>query len=232
MKQPKKVECFTQLITIGVLLLLVVGIYFTAPGSCKSLFSLVLHGSVDEFINYLRSLGSSAMWVSMALIIVINTFGVLPNIIILTANGVIFGMFAGTVISWIGECIGSALGFFLLRYLLHDYAHRFIASSNSLHYLDKLNGNKGFQIMLLARAIPYMPSGLVTAFGAVSNMRFREFIVATAIGKLPSVWLEVTLGHDAMNYQDHLGRLVGITTVSIAAYLMVAYSRRKAKKPD
>lgn len=232
MGRRKQQQYITLLITIAAILLLIVGLYVAAPKTARTLFNLMFHGSATEFIEHLRSLGNSAMWVSMALIIVINILGVLPNIFILTANGIIFGMFVGTLISWIGECVGAAIGFLLLRYLFWDYAHRIICSSKSLHYLDHLNSNKGFKIMLIARSIPYMPSGLVTAFGAVSNMRFRDYIAATAIGKLPSVWLEVALGHDAANYHEHIGRLTVIIAISIVSYLIVAYYRRKGKEPN
>ena len=232
MGRRQKRQYITLLIAIAATLLLIVGFYLAAPETARTLFILMFHGSAAEFVEHLRSLGNSAMWVSMALIIVINIVGVLPNIFIPTANGVIFGMFAGTLISWIGECVGAAIGFFLLRYLFWDYAHRIISSSKSLHYLDHLNSNRGFKIMLFARSIPYMPSGLVTAFGAVSNMRFRDYIVATVIGKLPSVWLEVALGHDAANYHEHIGRLTLIIAISIASYLTVVYYRRKGKEPN
>ena len=141
----------------------------------------------------------------------------------------LFGIAAGTLISWVGECVGAALGFWLLRYLFGDYARRLLASGNWLQYLNRLNSGSGFKLMLTARAIPYMPSGLITALGAVSTMRFRDYIAATAIGKLPSVWLEVALGHDLAAYREHSGRLMLLAAASIAAYSFAVYCRRKEK---
>lgn len=61
--------------------------------------------------------------------------------------------------------------------------------------------------MAFARALPYFPSGILTAVGAVSSMSARDYIIANLIGKFPSTALEVVIGHDVVNFQEHSQRL-------------------------
>ena len=86
--------------------------------------------------------------------------------------------------------------------------------------------------MLFARAIPYFPSGIITALGAISQISLRDYIIANLIGKLPSTALEVMVGHDAVMFKTHLTRLtiiiIGATVVyGLAWYLHKRYQKRK-----
>lgn len=55
--------------------------------------------------------------------------------------------------------------------------------------------------MLILRAMPYFPSGILTALGAVSRISLKDYALANLIGKFPSTALEVVIGHDVVNYK-------------------------------
>lgn len=202
------------------------------PELWQTVWLLLRNADIQASVEFLRSYGSNAALVSFLIIVLINTLGVFPNIFILSANGVIFGVVEGTLISWAGECVGSAFSFWLLRYFGRDYAEQMIDKCGAFKEIDKMSGKSGFQIMLIARAVPYMPAGLVTALGAISSMSFRDYMLATAIGKIPSAWLEVTVGHDAMAYKEHMGRLILILLISAAAYGLVWWYRKYRLNTD
>ena len=52
-----------------------------------------------------------------------------------------------------------------------------------------------------------MPNGLVTAICALSSMSFRSHMAGSLLGKLPSVALEVVVGHDVVHLGEHSLRL-------------------------
>lgn len=189
---------------------------------------LFLTGNIDESVAYIRSFGPYAALVSFAIIVFINSVAVLPNIFILAANGIIFGVVEGTLLSWIAECVGVIISFAFMRYLFRDYAHRVIDRNNSLQKVNDFSGKNGFQLMLIARSVPFVPSGLITALGALSDIRWRDYILATLIGKLPSAWIEVTLGHDIASYREHSVRLAILIVLSVAVYWW--YLRHKKKQ--
>lgn len=200
--------------------------YILHPEFFQKISYLILQGDVKGSIRFIRSFGPYAMLVSFLLIVFINTVAVLPNIFILAANGVIFGVVRGTLVSWLAESVGVIFSFILMRYLFHGFAQSVIVRSNALKRIDEFSGHKGFRVMLMARCIPYLPSGVITALGAVSSITLADYIMATFLGKLPSAWIEVTLGHDLLSFRDHLVRLAILLVLSGALYFFLVRKKQ------
>ena len=81
--------------------------------------------------------------------------------------------------------------------------------------------------MAAARLLPYFPSGILTAIGAVSKISTRDYIIANLIGKFPSTALEVVIGHDIVNFQQHSERLAVLVTVAILIFAAYKYCYKK-----
>ena len=79
----------------------------------------------------------------------------------------------------------------------------------------------GFVVMLFARSLPYFPSGVITALGAISKIKPRDYILANLIGKFPSTALEVAIGTDIVNFQENMGRLGIIVLVAGVVYFIL-----------
>ena len=94
-----------------------------------------------------------------------------------------------------------------MRFFFRNTAEKLIEKSNSLKHIDEASSKHGLEWMAFARALPYFPSGILTAVGAVSSISARDYIIANLIGKFPSTALEVVIGHDVVNFQEHSQRL-------------------------
>jgi uncharacterized membrane protein YdjX (TVP38/TMEM64 family) len=216
-----------RLFMLVVLMAAILLIYLMNPEPWRKMVQLLLSGNISDCIEYIRSFGPYATLVSFGIVVFINSVAVLPNIFILAANGIIFGIWEGTLISWLAESVGVIISFAFMRYFFQDYAHTVIERSNALQKVNDFSGKNGFRIMVIARSIPFIPSGLITALGALSEIRWRDYILATLIGKLPSAWIEVTLGHDIASYREHSMRLTILILVSIAAYGSYLWYKKK-----
>ena len=202
--------------------------WLLAGDEVNKLFTFAVSGDVDALAEYFRSYGAWAMLISFVLDVLINAGSVFPSIFISTANGLIFGLPVGILISWLAETTGVVISFWLMRYLFRSTAEKMIAKSSMLMKIDDLSGRKGLQWMALARMLPYFPSGILTAIGAVSKISTRDYIIANLIGKFPSTALEVVIGHDLVNFQQHSERLAVLVTLVIIIF--IAYKRFAAKK--
>ena len=69
--------------------------------------------------------------------------------------------------------------------------------------------------------------GILTAIGAVSKISTRDYIIANLIGKFPSTALEVVIGHDIVNFQQHSERLAVLVTVAILIFAAYKYYYKK-----
>jgi uncharacterized membrane protein YdjX (TVP38/TMEM64 family) len=163
------------------------------------------------------------------MIILTNMTG-LPSIPFLTVNGVIFGLGPGIIISWVGEVVGIDSGFIIMRHILRDKAKKLIAKKGMAAKLDSYST---IRTMTIARAIPYTPNVLFTAIGALSSITFRDHTVATLIGKVPAVVVEVWLGHDLLKFSKYGGRfLIWVVVVSIIYVLYRWYRQGKDLKEN
>lgn len=211
---------------------LAVGVYQAVPDFFPQVWRLIQTGDIGEVAAYLRSFGGWTVAASLAINIIINLSGILPTVIISGANAVIFGLGGGIVISWVGECLGTIISFVLWRSLLQRAARRLICRSKYLALADEFSGKKGFKAMLAARLVPLAPSGLITLLGAVSSMSFAAMFWATLIGKLPSIALEVLLGHELAVAQSNTLRLLILALVIASGYGYFWWKKKQGNAGD
>lgn len=225
MDAQKKVNfCF-----VLILLTTLYAIKLIVPGFYRNVFGLAASGDIDALVAYIQGFGTWAIPMALFMDILVNSLGFLPSIFLSTANGLIFGLPLGIVISWVAESIGVIISFLLLRFLMQDVAQKIIHKSKRLSDIDAASGKDGLQFMALARMMPYFPSGILTAIGAVSSMSVRDYVIATFIGKFPSTALEVIVGHDLVNLEAHTKRLGFLIFILIAIYIFIYYKKRKKR---
>lgn len=213
---------------IGIFLLLVIGIacFFAVktyyPEFYDMTISLTLAGDVDGLSAYISSFGYGAFAVSILLLIVCNVLGI-PTIPFLTINGALFGILPGIIISWVGEVVGIEISFHIGRIFLRKEARKFIEKK---HMLEKLDKYSSVYAMSLARAIPYSPNILFTAIAVLTKLTTRQHLRASLIGKIPSVAIEVILGHDLIYFSEHGMRFVILFIMTLGGFFM----QRKYRK--
>lgn len=228
-----KSEGAVRLAAFFLLVLLLSGIWLAFPEACARLWHIMTCGNMQETIDYIRSFGVWAMLFSFCLDVLVNALGFLPSIFISTANGVIFGVVPGIIVSWLAETTGVILSFLLMRTILRESAEKLIQKSPYLTRLDEFSGKKGFQMMLIARTLPYFPSGILTALGAVSRISVKDYMLSNLIGKFPSTALEVVIGHDAVLFHEHMDRLALVVTMAACIYVAIWYvQKRRGRKGE
>ena len=125
------------------------------------------------------------------------------------------------------------MSFLLLRFFFRDAAEKIIAKHKTLASIDKYSGKRGFTVMLIARMVPYFPSVLLNALGALSAMSLRDYVISSFVGKFPSTGIEAIIGHDTITHQEDPTRL--IVVIVFAVLLIVGawwYERRAAKRAE
>lgn len=221
-------DTLTKIAAIVFLVILLGLVNFFADNFWQNTLMLAINGDVQGLVEYLRSFGNWAIVISFLLDVLINAASIFPSIFLSTANGLIFGLPLGILISWLAETTGVVISFLLMRFFFRSAAEKIIAKSDSLKHIDEASGKHGLEWMAFARALPYFPSGILTAVGAISSISIRDYIIANLLGKFPSTALEVVIGHDIVNFQQNSERL-GILIV-VVAVIFFAYSRYRKRK--
>ena len=211
---------FRVKIAAAVLIVALFGtIHLVAPEFLPEVFELLSRGDIVETANYIASYGSLAVVFSFLLTLFVNAIGFPPAIIFSTANTLIFGIVPGIVLSVVAETVGVTISFQLLRFFFRDSARKIIAKNKRLSSIDKYSSKNGFKVMLIARMVPYIPSGILNAAGALSSLSLRDYFLASLVGKFPSTSIEAIIGHDAILHEQGYWRIV--ISVILAVVLIV-----------
>ncbi|NTU19130.1 TVP38/TMEM64 family protein [Brevibacillus sp. HB1.2] len=177
--------------------------------------------NVEALAEWIRSLGMLGIIGSIVLNIVISVAGVLPSIFLSGANAVVFGLYEGFLISLTGEVVGACIAFFLYRYTIKKADRR--EKLKSFKWVHAINGTTSFRkclAIVLLRLNPLMPSGVINLGAALTNITFVQFLVATLIGKVPSMVFETFVGHDLITFSENKFRLLFALLAGALVFLL------------
>lgn len=206
-------------------------VYMWQPDFFQHAYKIIERGDIAALAEYLRSFGVWSVVVTIILFVIMTFTIIFPFMILSGASGIIYGLFWGTIISWLGEVIGALFMFFFARHFFRHMVEGWIVKSRYLTQVDEYSAANGFKALLVARLLPLAPSGIITAVAAISRISFRDFFLATIIGKLPPVIVKVLLGHDIVFAGENMTRLIMVVLLVIGVYTILWwYKWRKRQK--
>lgn len=206
-------------------------VYLWQPDFFHHAYAIIRHGDIAALADYLRSFGAWGVGVTLVLFVIMTFTIVFPFMILSGAAGIVYGLFWGTLISWMGEVLGAIIAFVFARYFFRQPVEKWIAQSPYLKQVDDYSAENGFKALLIARLLPLAPSGIITAVAAVSRISFRDFFLASFLGKLPPVIVKVLLGHDIVYARQNMHRLEAIVILIALLYGGMWWYKRR-KKPE
>lgn len=212
------------------IVLLFLIIHLLNPAFLPHLAGLLSRGDIKETAEYIASFGPWAIVFSFLLTLFVNALGFPPAIIFSTANTLIFGIFWGIFLSVVAETVGVTLSFGLMRFFFRDAAEKIISKHKTLANLDKYSGRQGFVVMLIARMVPYFPSILLNALGALSAMSWRDYVISSFVGKFPSTGIEAIIGHDTITHQEDPTRLIVVCVFAVVLIAGAWYYEKRAAR--
>lgn len=180
--------------------------------------------SVESFVDILNNYAYIAVPISILVSIIIALLGVIPSFFVTAANIVFFGPINGFVISLIGEIIGGVISFYLYRYGFKKKANDF-SKYKLVRSIINSKGKKAAFLIFEARLLPFIPSGFVTLASAISGITILPYLIATSLGKIPSIALEAMVSYDILNINDNYIRLV----ITILAIILIIVTMKKLK---
>ncbi len=172
---------------VAVLILVALSVVLAAASP-----ALAMDFSKDGLSGWVKSLG---MWGGLGIIalMIIHSFIPFPAEIVTFIAGHEFGVFWGSVYSWIGAMLGAALAFALSRYVGRDFVMRFLTASQA-QKLDDWTGDQSAQAFLIARFIPVIAFNLINYAAGLTRVGWWTFLWTTGIGILPLTVFFVYLG--------------------------------------
>lgn len=187
--------------------------------------------TIEDVIEIFMEYNNIAIPISILLSIGIALLGVLPSIFVTGANIVFFGPIMGFIISLIGETIGGYISFLIYRLGFKKSVESFKDKHRILKGIVESEGKEVGILIFEGRLIPFIPSGFVTLASAISSVKGGTFIIATLLGKIPSIALEALVSYDLINIEENFFRL-GITVIAILIFFVRAKLKNKKKNKN
>ncbi|MFD1426740.1 putative membrane protein YdjX (TVP38/TMEM64 family) [Kroppenstedtia sanguinis] len=173
---------------------------------------------IQDLIQWSASFGGWGVFVALLFSILFNILGVIPGAVVTGVFVLLWGPLAGGSLAWLGEVLGSGIAFLLLR---RGYRGGTGKDSPDWRWVRSLNHwprRRQFLSLLSARLLPFVPAGAINILGALTCIRFGDYLLATALGKLPSTALEVLIAHDLIQIREHSLRLGLVLVVLIGVW--------------
>ena len=195
-------QYWSWLVLLG--FLLVIGlIWLVSEGfraEVSELWRVLSSGDQLRIREYIKSYGVWAPIASVFLMGLQGIFAPIPASVVQLANGVVFGIFGGTVLNWIGQMAGATAAFFISRWLGRSAAENLTGRFDSHGVIEQFIDRWGVKALLLVRAIPGMPSDFVSYLLGLTSMPARKYLTVSAIGYIPQSLAYAWLGDYATDW--------------------------------
>lgn len=213
--RPKTLVAF--LLTLLIFLALFFSIHHYLQKTC----AILQDGSLTDFKRLILSWGVAAPLMSILLMILQAVIAPLPAFLITASNGLIFGVYWGTVISWVGAMLGAFVSFMISRLFFETFAKRLLGEKKSMKYLDRISSKYGFKVVLIARLLPFISFDFVSYVAGLSTIKIRSFLLATGIGMFPATIVYTIVGHEMENLKKYSEGLFTFSIVAILALVLI-----------
>jgi len=148
--------------------------------------------SLSTAIEFIRHSGSLGVLASLGLM-VIHSFVPFPAELVAIANGMVYGSFWGTVITWVGAMLGAFLAFGLARRCGRPLVGRILSRKNAQR-LDVWVAQQGAGALFVSRFLPVISFNLINYAAGLLRISWLTFAWTTGVGILPMTVLMVVMG--------------------------------------
>jgi uncharacterized membrane protein YdjX (TVP38/TMEM64 family) len=210
-------------ITSAIFVVLALGAIIYDHASPQSFLKLGIFQNSEQIADWLLSFGAWTVLISIAVMIIQTIATPVPLFIVAGANGYIFGVAWGIIITLVGALLGSTVAFFIARFIARDYFSRRLAKY--MPHVEEMSRKSGARVVFLARLVPILPSSIISYAAGLSKVSFRGFFLASVFGKLPEIIIYTALGHSLERAEGLITR-VTVAIILISLLIFSLHSKR------
>lgn len=136
-----------------------------------------------------------------------------PKALLTAAGGALFGLWAGAGISLAAALVGAIISFGAGRSLGREAVDRLIRGR--LARIDALLGDHGVSAVLIVRLVPLVPFTAINYASGLSGVRFRHYVLGSALGMIPGSLAYAALGAYGTNPWDLAAALSALVVLVV-----------------
>lgn len=199
-------------VKIAVLLLIVIGVplylYFFKLDWLKGF------RDIDSIVAFLNQYKGQSILIYIGFQIVQIVISVIPGQVFQMAAGYLFGFWPALLYAMTGAVMGTGLSFLLAKLLGRDFLHIFFGEEKMSYYIERLNSKQAYTIVFFLYLIPGLPKDMISYAAGASEMRFKPFLLLSAVGRLPGMAGCLLMGTMVEN-----GNYTGVAVIAVLAVI-------------
>lgn len=196
-KHNKLIKILIQSALIAIVLVLV---YISVESVLPGMIRTIANGDKDDVQAYIKQFNDFkgyAVAFFLQFIQIITIF--LPSIPIQVAAGIVFGIWKGFLVCFLGYVSANAVIFIAVRKLGSSLEKWLPSSGLSKKKNEKkqnaiLASNHPAFMVFLATTFPILPNGIIPYVAAKTKVRFSSFMIAISVGCIPTILTLCTVG--------------------------------------
>lgn len=185
-------------------------------------------GAIRDTVADLGAIGP-LVWVAIYLG---ATVLLLPGTPFTVGAGVLFGPVVGAVTALVGATLGASASFLVGRGVGREAVAGL--AGRRVQAIDRFLSERGFVSVLIVRLVPLFPFNLVNLVSGVTALRFRDYVLATAIGIVPGTVLLAVSGGAIEDPTSplFLGSVAGFVVLAVAGGVLARRMRPSAEPTE
>lgn len=148
-----------------------------------------------------------------------------PASVLTILGGALFGLVEGVLLAWVGAVLGALGGFAVGRRLGRSAVDRLLGGR--LAQADRVLADHGLPAVLAVRLVPVFPFTPLNYAAGLVGVRFRHYVVGSALGMLPGATAYAAVGASGAN---PLGIVVAVGALVLLVVVGGWWGRRLLRR--
>jgi uncharacterized membrane protein YdjX (TVP38/TMEM64 family) len=196
-------------------------LFFSIHHHFEKTCTILAGESLADIKDLILSWGVAAPLMSIILMTMQAVIAPLPAFLITATNGLVFGIYWGTVISWIGAMCGAIVSFMISRLFFESFTKRTSGHEKGIDYINRLSTKYGFKVILTARLLPFISFDIISYAAGLSTIKIRSFMLATGIGMLPATIVYTVFGFEMERLKEYSDKLFTFSILTVLALILI-----------
>ena len=152
----------------------------------------------------------------------------IPQILLVPVAVILLGPWWGLAVGYLGTLAGAVIGYLIGRYLGRRPVRRL--SGPRMRRLSRAIARRGVVSMIVVNMLPIVSQALINLAAGTTHIRFRDFLLGTAIGIVPPTVIVVAATQLVLQLErmPETGEVLVIMFVVFVAVVLVWWATRRA----
>ena len=150
-----------------------------------------------NFENIRKFIGDNKL-ISCLLFIVLQIIQVvvfmIPGDVINATGGFMFNIVLGSILSFIGVCIGSIIVFNFSRFFGYNFVNRFIKKEKLDKFVSFFESNTGFVSLFIICNLPFVPKDILMYCAGLTPLKAKKTLLVYCLSRIPGIIIWVSMG--------------------------------------